>query len=223
MMDVLRNQIITGDCRELSSSIEDNSIDLIFTDPPYLKEFIPLYGWLAEEATRVLKPGGFCLAYAGVYWKAQVMADMTKYLDYFWDFVSANTGNAPIMWKRKIISRHKSILAFSKGQGLPRCNVVSMWSGGVQDKRFHVWGQDESTARYYIDCFSRPGELIWEPFAGGGTTLVACKVLRRNFIAYEIDPATALIARTRLEMTQPPLWVDPIPQLELMADCEVPA
>jgi len=213
------NEIITGDARLLSSSIPDNSIDLIFTDPPYLREYIPLYGWLAQEAQRALKPGGFCLAYAGVYWKAQVLADMSKHLDYFWDFVSTNLGHAPIMWQRKIISRHKSILAFSKGRGLPRCNVMSLWSTGVQDKRFHVWGQDESTARYYIDCFSSSGDTIWEPFTGGGTTLVACKVLDRNFIAYEIDPDAAAIARARLQTVQPFL----MPDMPQQGELEIPA
>jgi DNA modification methylase len=197
------NEIITGDARLLSSSIPDNSIDLIFTDPPYIQKYMYLYGWLAEEASRILKPGGFCLAYAGVYHKPQVMEDMSKHLSYFWDFVSVGAGNAPIMWARKVISRHKSILAFVKGKGLPNTNVLSMWIGSGEDKRYHTWGQDESTARYYIQCFSKPGDVIWEPFAGGGTTLVACKVLGRDFIAYEIDPATADIARKRLELVQP--------------------
>ncbi len=213
------NKIIQGDARLLSSSIPDNSIDLIFTDPPYPGQYLPLYEWLGKEAARVLKPGGFLLAYAGVYHKAQVMRSLSLELDYFWDFVSANLGNAPIMWQRKIISRHKSILAFVKGKGLPRCNVVSLWSGSGEDKRFHVWGQDESTARYYIDCFSILGDMIWDPFCGGGTTLVACKVLNRNFIAYEIDPITADIARKRLEMVQPLL----MPELPIQEQLEIPA
>lgn len=197
------NQIVTGDARELAKDIPDNSIDLIFTDPPYIKKYMHLYGWLAEEASRVLKPGGFCLAYAGVYYKLQVMEYLSQHLDYFWDFVSVGAGAAPIMWQRKIISRHKSILAFSKGPGLPRTNVLSMWVGSGEDKRFHTWGQDESTARYYIDCFSRPGQIIWDPFCGGGTTPYVCKVLDRNFIAYEIDPDQAEIANRRLETVQP--------------------
>ncbi len=202
MKDLL-NTITTGDARILSRQIPDESIDLIFTDPPYLREFLPLYGWLSEEASRVLKPGGFLLAYAGVYHKQQVMEDLSKHLDYFWDFVSVHSGNSPIMWQRKIISRHKSILAFVKGKGLPRCNVISLWIGSGGDKRFHTWGQDESTARYYIDCFSSSGDLVWEPFTGGGTTPAVCKVLNRSYIAFELDPVTADIARKRLETVQP--------------------
>ena len=38
--------------------LRDNSIDLIWTDPPYPKEYLYCYDWLAKESVRVLKPGG---------------------------------------------------------------------------------------------------------------------------------------------------------------------
>ena len=67
-----RNQIVTGDARVLAERIPDNSIDFIFTDPPYPQEFIPLYGWLAETASRILKDGGLCLAMAGQSYLPQI-------------------------------------------------------------------------------------------------------------------------------------------------------
>src|SRR3990167_1734108 len=45
--------------------VADNSIDMIFTDPPYITDCIPLYDWLAREAMRILKPGGFVLVMCG--------------------------------------------------------------------------------------------------------------------------------------------------------------
>ena len=51
--------VYTGDARHLALDIPDGSIDLIFTDPPYSKKYLPLYGWLAFMAERILKPGGF--------------------------------------------------------------------------------------------------------------------------------------------------------------------
>ncbi len=194
-------QIYKGDCRALATKhIEPESVDLIFTDPPYIKKYLYLYGWLAEEAARVLRPGGFLLAYAGVYWKKQVMARLNSQLYYFWDFVIENGGNSPIMWQRKVISRHKSILAYCKDEtGLPRCNVLSFWRGGGEDKRFHRWGQDESSARYYIDCFSKRGDLVVDYMLGGGTTGFICKKLDREFIGFEIEKETFNIARDRIE------------------------
>ena len=38
-----------------------------------------------------------------------------------------------------------------------------------------------------IKCSSKPGQIILDPFMGSGTTGVACKKLKRNFIGIEID------------------------------------
>ena len=63
-----------GDALELAAQkIPGRSVDLIYTDPPYPKEFHYLYEWLAREAVRVLKPDGFLITYVGPYWKDVVM------------------------------------------------------------------------------------------------------------------------------------------------------
>lgn len=203
-----RNAIVTGDARELAKALPDASVDLIFTDPPYLRDFLPLYGWLATEAARVLKPGGFVLAYAGNVWKAEIMryfADVPG-LTYFWDFVAMHSGMGAIVWNRRVVARHKSILSFVKGEGRPRCNVLGVWTGSGADKRYHTWGQDESTARYYIDCFSAVGDIVLDPFCGGGTTPAMARLLDRQYLAFELDPAMAEKARVRLATVQPLLF-----------------
>ncbi len=53
--------------QEKGKEVEDNSIDLIFTDPPYNEESIPLYGDLARLAHRGLKPGGSLVTFIGLY------------------------------------------------------------------------------------------------------------------------------------------------------------
>lgn len=199
--------IYTGDSRVLCREIPDESIDLVCCDPPYSKEYLPLYSWLGREAARILEPDGFLLAYAGIYWKTQVFLALSEHLEYFYDFVLLNTGNSPIHWHRKIISRYKSILAYNKGCSKPHTNVLSLWRGGGKDKRYHTWGQDESSCRYYMDCFSKPGDIVIDFFCGGGTTPAVCKVLGRRYLAFEIDPGVAEIARERVRNTQMPLFV----------------
>lgn len=69
-MRQIRSEIILGDCREALKGLDDNSIDLIFTSPPYADRRIHSYGgikpeeyvdWflpIGENLLRVLKPDG---------------------------------------------------------------------------------------------------------------------------------------------------------------------
>lgn len=212
------DSIITGDARELAKAIPDESIDLIFTDPPYLREFLPLYEWLASEAARILKPTGFLMVYAGNVWKGEIYRYLLRSpLEYFWDYTMKYAGMGSIVWKTRTVARSKSILAFRKGSGMPRCNVLGLWDGNGSDKRYHDWGQDESTARYYIDCFTDDSQVILDPFVGGGTTAAVCKILKRRYLAFEIDPDTAARARARVVSMQMPLFTVPSVQAPLFA------
>lgn len=46
--------------------------------------------------------------------------------------------------------------------------------------------------------YSRPGDLVCDPFAGGGTTAVACESLGRRFIGSEVEPETHARASSRI-------------------------
>ena len=49
-----------------------------------------------------------------------------------------------------------------------------------------------------IELTTRPGQIVLDPFAGSGTTLLAAKQLGRRFIGHEIDPQFAQISKDRL-------------------------
>jgi len=200
------NSIITGDAKILAEEIPDESVDLIFTDPPYLKKFLPLYYSIFKISARILKQDGFLLIYVGGYWKDDIMASARQYLKYFWDYIVWEPHNSPVNWGRKTTCRNKSILAYTRkdGTGLPVTQVLSVWLGGGEDKRYHVWGQDESQARYFIDCFSSLGDIVLDFCAGGGTTPAMAKVLQRHYLAFETDPEIADLARQRVAQTHPP-------------------
>lgn len=53
-----------------------------------------------------------------------------------------------------------------------------------------------------VSWFTKPGDLIIDPFAGAGTTALACKLLGRDCIAIERDPAHVerIRARTGAEL-----------------------
>jgi DNA modification methylase len=51
------------------------------------------------------------------------------------------------------------------------------------------------------------GELVCDPYAGSGTTGIACAQLGRRFLGWERDAAMAALAQRRLSG----LWAVPVP------------
>jgi site-specific DNA-methyltransferase (adenine-specific) len=49
-----------------------------------------------------------------------------------------------------------------------------------------------------VDHFSLHGETVLDPFAGSGTTGVACNQLGRSFVGWEISPDYHAVAARRL-------------------------
>mgnify|MGYP000931512482 FL=1 len=182
-------RILHGDMRKIVPTLEPSSIDAIITDPPYSREYINLYGDLAELAAYVLKPGGSLFAMAGQSYLPDVLSLMTPHLTYHWTLSYLTPGGqSPQIWPRKINTFWKPILWFVNGV------YAGDWHGDViksavndNDKRFHHWGQSESGIGSLVEKFTAPGNVILDPFCGGGTTGKVALDLGRQFIGIDTD------------------------------------
>jgi DNA modification methylase len=211
------NSIITGDCKELAKAIPDESVDLIFTDPVY--QNIDDYRWLAETAARVLKPEGSLLAYAGHIQQIEAAAVMLPYLNPRPILITWMSPPYPRLWSCKMHVNYSFVLWFTRDKKQPLHWIMGELGQAYQNKNFgHMWGKNLGAIQYYLLVFTHPGATVFDPFTGGGTVPAVCKMLGRNYLAFEIDPQTADLARQCVLDTQPPLFVMAQPeQLELMA------
>ena len=169
-------------------NLEDDSVDLILTDPPYKKEFLHVWSQLAEVAARKLKPGGYLATYSGQLYFNQVVRMLDEHLSYCWMVALHHNGPTQLVHPRNAICTWKPILIFKKGEaGKFENTLVDGIADDYQDKDFHDWGQGESAVSYLMRTFSAPNELVLDCFAGGGTTLSVAKALKRKCIGIEID------------------------------------
>jgi hypothetical protein len=206
------NTIITGDARELAKAIPDESVDLVFTDPIYSN--IDDYRWLAETAARVLKPDSACLVWFDEPNFDAIYRSMTPILSFaafmHWQRYghlapsrSGITVISPCLWLE--VGKSKTYKRIANWCGVPN---------GLGVSNFH-WSKPMILLRKWVDAFTLDGSTVFDPFTGGGTVPAVCKMLGRNYLAFEIDPATADMARERVANTQPPLFVDGPQQTEM--------
>lgn len=69
---------------------------------------------------------------------------------------------------------------------------------GWRDKQ-HMGGKPSALMRSLVRDYSHPGDVILDPFAGSGTTGVACVAEGRRAVLIEIDPAYCEVARKRVD------------------------
>ena len=79
-----------------------------------------------------------------------------------------------------------------------------MWGGYMRDcftdeKRYkHPTQKPIKLMHRIIEKFTKENDIIFDPYAGSGTTLVAAKQLNRNFIGFELSKEYCDIAEKRL-------------------------
>ena len=69
---------------------------------------------------------------------------------------------------------------------------------GPRETKPVVGGKPLWLMRALVRDYSRPGDIVCDPCAGAGTTLLAAKLEGRRYVGGDIDAAHAEIARERL-------------------------
>jgi ParB-like chromosome segregation protein Spo0J len=193
-----------GDLREVWADVADGSVDAIVTDPPYNEAGVPLYRDLAELALRVLKPGRLAAVYCG---HLQLDEEMTLLaeggLTYVWHGVNILGGLHSQIRTRMINGNHRSVLLFSAGTFTPRRWIHDTFfaegRGGPESRPLHPWQQAVEPVRHWVRMTSEPGETVFDPFIGSGTTAVAALGEGRRFMGGDLDPACIETTRQRIE------------------------
>lgn len=205
------NTLYLMDCREGMDRVTSESVDLIFTDPPYVKDqWEAAYTALAHGAVRILKPSGYLITYCGHYYLPGVI-DILRYgnstgspskgwtgLKFYWLVSQLNSGAKSMMHHRNILAGFKPILIFQKPPVNPTNKIFMDVISGRQSKDHHPWEQSIHEALHLISRFGAPGDLMVDPFAGSGTSLLAAQLLGLRWYGFEIVPETHRTALSRL-------------------------
>lgn len=173
----------------------------IITDPPYVGDSIPLYELLRDFAVDVLPDGGPLVVMT---WQA-ILPDVIRALahpdlPYRWTICwrYANVENTADH-TRRVFDCWKPVLVYHKGSMPTDAPMVrDEIANAATDKDFHEWGQSVSGFERLVRSFSQPGDVVCDPFLGGGTTAVAALSQARRFVGCDVDESAVATSLGRL-------------------------
>lgn len=188
-----------GDFRQALSDL-DGQVDAIVTDPPYEREWIDRDAAdFAAHAARMLKPTGTLAVMFGVLAQYELKVRLDEFLRYRWTGAYLMPGWTARNFAARLATGWKPILIYARTDAPAFEFLISdVFVSEAADKQHHRWGQSEGGTEQLVERFTLPGQLVVDPFLGGGTTAVVAARLGRRFVGCDKDAAAIHTARERM-------------------------
>jgi len=195
-MEIQHNQIYNEDCLQFMKQLPDNYFDLIITDPPY---GIGIDKWDKEVPSKevfdeIFRVSKNQIIFGGNYFQLPHTESWICWDKTYRYNQGLEIGEFELIWtsfKHKAkFCRYTSCGNF-QGFENPKANYN-------KKPNSHPTQKPEPVARWLLKLFAKEGDLIFDPFAGSGSFLVACKQLGFNYVGCEINKDYVEICKKRL-------------------------
>lgn len=222
--------VINGDCLEYLGKMQNCSVDLIVTDPPYKmtarsgyintggmfkKPIVKSGKVFAHNSLRpseyaplfykVLKDGTHCYVMTN---NLNLIEMLNSFKNAGFKFIKSliwNKGNK--VMGHYYMGQYEYILMFRKGRarminhrGTSDILSVPNKKTKLNGKNLHDTEKPVELMRILIENSTNEGELVLDPFMGIGTTGIACVALDREFIGIELDEGYFNMAKDRINV-----------------------
>jgi site-specific DNA-methyltransferase (adenine-specific) len=202
--------IFNADCIDMMPAFDQGSVDFILTDPPYITRYRGRDGrtvandnnsrWLKpafHEMYRVLKDGGFCVSFYG--WnKVDLFMDAWRAAGFrIVGHIVFRKGYASS--SRFLRYEHEQAYLLAKGNPVPPVHPIpDVIDFAYTGNKLHPTQKPVPALSPLIECFTRPGDLVLDPFCGSGSTLEGARNLGRDWLGIELSEKHHATASRRL-------------------------
>ena len=219
--------LLHGDFFDEIDHVKDQSIDLLFVDPPYmllsdkwdkfesLEKFMKFTeDWLESVAKKLKRTSRIYICFSQWY-----QFELYKLLEKH-EFFGFNFGQV-IIWNYRNNNQHSNRkeyrytyepIFYLYGEEAEELNFTPDTYGEMQNNvwtiatpqsnfnegKYHPAQKPIELLERIIKTGSKIGDLILDPFAGSGTTGIVCEKLNRNYILIEKEKEYIDIAKGRL-------------------------
>lgn len=226
-MELPINKILHSDCVKLLKDFPDNSVDLILTDPPYGINFISnkaikkrfekiinddnldFFEPFVKEAYRIIKNNS-CLYIFCRFDNYPLFYDVLKKHGFkvknllVWEKSKALGGLGDM--EASFLVNYEFIILAMKGRRLLFQGRIGDQFGLIKDtsinnpmKLEYPTQKPISLLRKLISLSSKEGDVVLDCFMGSGSTILAAKQTKRNYIGIDIDKKAVDLANKKLQ------------------------
>ena len=211
------DKIYCMDCLEGMKQIPDNSIDLVVADPPYNlnkpfkndnlteEEYISFLTPILKKLKNIIKPKHSIIIFFDsgqklpLFWKSILKTKL-----YFQKSCTLYKPNDCSMPHNRILRKSEVFYILSKTpelhhEGEKYIHDCLIANHTKKEKWYHPTAKNINIIKELILSHSCKHDLVLDPFMGSGATAVACKLLNRHYIGFEINPDYCRIAEQRLK------------------------
>ena len=186
-------------CGGILNKHDGDNIELVKKGKIFNHNEIQFNEWL-PEIYRVLKDNSHCYIMINGRNLAELQMEAEKVGFRFHNIIAWDKGNAtPNKW---YMQRLEFILFLFKGEAK---NINNMGTTTLlqvpnikRGTKLHPTEKPTDLMKILIENSSKKNDIVLEPFAGCGSTLLACKETGRNFIGFELDKHYFDIATKRI-------------------------
>tara|TARA_R110000822_G_C15195738_1_gene481851 strand:- start:8 stop:640 length:633 start_codon:yes stop_codon:yes gene_type:complete len=193
-----------GDCLDLIKELDDNSVDVLYSDAPYIppehKKTLTkyprtlsemgmmesFYKVFAREINRVLKPTGrvylYCNSDSYPMFYIHMFPYVKKMRCFVWDKIMCSLGYT-------FRHQHELILYGERDDVKPfKCGTgdIFKYRAVKAKEKSHPAEKPVDLHKHVLQNHS-PGEVVLDPFMGTGSIGVACKEMELDYIGFEIE------------------------------------
>ena len=208
-----RNAVLHGDCLAILPQLAARSVDFILTDPPYVAAYKPHKNNAGQIVTNDDNAAWLAPSFAEVY--RVLMNDACAISFYGWpkvDLFFAAWKQAGfrigghIVFRKRYASktaflqyRHEAAYLLVKGNpAFPAAPLPDVMDWTYTGNKHHPTQKSIHILKPLIEAFTKPGDLVLDPFAGSGSTCVAAHRTGRAYLGIELDVNYHAVARQRL-------------------------
>ena len=213
-------QLLSGDCVDLIDDLAANSIDILYTDPPYIppshsstltkyKKTLSEMGILEsffkrfiEKVDRVLKDDGIFVIYCNCDSYAMFYIHLYPYVKkqrcFIWDKISCSLGYT-------FRHQHEMIICGER----PNMKPIKCGTGDIFKYKVVKAKDKDHPAQKPVDLHTHilrnmigddTDKVVLDPFMGTGSIGLACKDIGCKYIGMEIEPEYFKVAQEKITM-----------------------